>query len=120
MASVVLLLKNWRLVLMVLLILLGVGVVAYLHHLQNNVDRANQRADEAESKLRQTRIALAAAEGEVRALHKAQELRAQMDEQILKEKHERFIRNSAILAKPENKAVADIDLPADMLDGLRQ
>jgi cbb3-type cytochrome oxidase subunit 3 len=115
-----LLLKNWKLVLWFLLVLAGVGVVAYMHHLQNSVDRANQRADEAESQLKQTRLALAAAQGEVKALQKAQQLRVRLDEQIQKEAHERSIRTRAILAKPENKAVADIVLPADMLDGLRQ
>lgn len=76
-------------------------------------DAALVRAQQAENRAQMLTSAL-------ERMRAAEQARASQQQQIEGKRDARRKRNSATLAKPENAEVADIVLPDDMLDGLRE
>lgn len=87
--------------------------------LRSERDNAIQRLGSVEREANQLRSSLELAHMTVAAQQKAEQDRVTVQQTIEVKRNERSKRNIAIIAKPENAAVADIVLPDDMLDGLR-
>lgn len=87
---------------------------------QEKVGKALEKVESANKEAAQLRSSLELALITVEAQQKAEQDRVTVQQKIEVTKNERSKRNTATLARSENKAVADIVLPDDMLDGLRE
>lgn len=92
----------------------------YMSLLHARIDAANNAALLAQQQAATTRKALDSAMHRIEAMRAAEAARIAAQQDIERNTDARRKRNSATLAKPENAKVADIVLPDDMLDGLRE
>lgn len=88
--------------------------------LRSERDSALQKAGRVEQEAKQLRSSLELAQMTVAAQQKAEQDRVTVQQTIEVKRNDRAKRNTATLAAPGNKPLADMPLTADMLDGLRE
>ncbi len=87
--------------------------------LRSDVETHRNAALQAQEQTKALRSQLASATRQIQVQNDAEAARVARQQQIEGTRNARRQRNTSTLAKPENAQVADIVLPADMLDGLR-
>lgn len=88
--------------------------------LEAQADAAMLRVEQSQKEAQSLRMELQMARQQVASMRAAEAARVDAQEYIERTTDARRKRNTATLVKPENAAVADIVLPSDMLDGLRE